>query len=818
MYNVGFGQSVENAKPLLYLSPDSPTDRQPFAQLPADGRDAIYNDTGIVKAQYTHQMGQNAYARLMAYTFYSDWNQTGANSANANYLFGYPAQALAANYLLSTHTAGALFQVADQINSKNLLEFTSNYTQATVLRDNNSGFTSGSLGRTGPIGLFSGNASSGYTCYNPGTGAPTPCYNIIGSGDASVYSAAQVANGFFNPAAGPPPGSAAALAGVQYSSLWDGPTKGSYNTVGPKFLNASLSDQFRPSDRWLFNGAVRYESYRYGLATSTTPADQFYGNIISSFTCYNVQSGVVLSAPLLPGQYPPASPVYTNADCNTAYNGLNGVTNATGWVHPNGTTQDGTKAPLFSVNSPSAYNLNYWSARFSGTYTMSPDTVIRFSGGRFVEPPISASVDYLDQSGNNTGQWANFMNLGFFTPFHNVPAQTSGQYDVSLERHIRGTDLSFKLTPFYNLTNGYQEQSFIGAGFVTQVPVGRFRSYGVEGALTKGDFSRNGLSGQLSLTYTNARVQYQSGLVNNLGVNQITTYNQAIASYNALAKGGSQNYACFNPATTAGAGSGVGTPGVAATCTGTTIANPYFTAPKQSLLDPSGWYAPASDVALPGVNTGLGLYDAPFIGSLILNYRHDRFSVTPSVQIVSGSSYGSPFTTQGVDPRDCTTTDPNQTGNQCNYTSLLGAGATPTGLLYVPNWQTGTFDSVGQYRDPNLVVGNIAFSYEVSPRVSLNLTLANIYHTCFGGSKEPWSTAYPASSSICGYGANGLQVSNYQLGSGYAKPDNAAAYSASANGTSLYPWQFQSYAPSNGSFAGTVPAPFNAYFTVNVRL
>ncbi len=102
------------------------------------------------------------------------------------------------------------------------------------------------------------------------------------------------------------------------------------------------------------------------------------------------------------------------------------------------------------------------------------------------------------------------------------------------------------------------------------------------------------------------------------------------------------------------------------------------------MLDPNGWYAPPSDVALPGVNTALGLYDSPWVSSLILNYRHDRWAITPTIQLAEGTSYGSPFTVQGVDPRLCTAIDPNQAGNQCNYTSLIGQGATPTGLLYHP--------------------------------------------------------------------------------------------------------------------------------------
>src|SRR5262249_13899302 len=156
-----------------------------------------------------------------------------------------------------------------------------------------------------------------------------------------------------------------------------------------------------------------------------------------------------------------------------------------------------------------------------------------------------------------------------------------------------------------------------------------------------------------------------------------------------------------------------------------------------------------------------------------LNYRKDKWAVTPSIQWATGSSYGSPVTTQGVDPRECagldSTVAPAASGaQQCDYTTLEAAGATATGLFYVPNWQTGTFDGVGQYHNPTILTGNVAFSYDLSPKISVNLTLANVFHTCFGGSKEPWTSAYPAGTNVCGYGANGLQVSNFQLGAGAA--------------------------------------------------
>jgi hypothetical protein len=349
----------------------------------------------------------------------------------------------------------------------------------------------------------------------------------------------------------------------------------------------------------------------------------------------------------------------------------------------------------------------------------------------------------------------------------------------------------------------------------------------MEAAITKGDFSKDGLSGSYALTYTNSKVQYQSGLINNNGANQIGYYNQALNDYNALAKGGTSNFPCFTlaqpatPTTNPVPGTGVGTPGTAQACGAGTVVNPYFSAPAQSLLDPNGWYAPASNVALPGVNSGLGLYDAPWVNTLILNYRHDKWAVTPSLQLSSGSSYGSPITVQGVDPRECSAVDNTDTvaANECAYTSVIGTAATTSGLLYIPNPQTGTFDGIGAYHQPNILVGNIALSYDVTPKISINLTVSNLYHTCFGGSKEAWTSAYPAGQNVCGYFANGLYVSNYQLGNGYATPGVTSSYSATANGTSLFPWQQQSYAPSNGAgAAGTIPPPINAYLTVNIKL
>ena len=70
--------------------------------------------------------------------------------------------------------------------------------------------------------------------------------------------------------------------------------------------------------------------------------------------------------------------------------------------------------------------------------------------------------------------------------------------------------MSMKITPYYTWVSKWQQQTFIGAGFVTQVPVGVNRNQGVEFQVNKGDFTRNGLSGQFAFTYTNSKVQFQN--------------------------------------------------------------------------------------------------------------------------------------------------------------------------------------------------------------------------------------------------------------------------------------------------------------------
>jgi len=843
-YNVPFGTPIASRTggtkaPGVYFAPGAP----PHAyqgQLPLSDNsiNVNQNNTGISKLQYTYALSQSAYLRAYGYTFYSDWLQTdpmyGATA------LGVPS-AISSEYQLITHTRGGALEFQDQLNDQNLISLGGNYSTASTIRFNNySGYAGcrGTCINGSPIGYMSPGAN-GFNCLDSHNGKAVPC--VSSSYCLVVQTSSGPACQTINPRtvySGPTgacdtgPGSAPCgwISSAQvgpigfggrkgtWDSLWNGNATGPYNTVAPRFTNASFQDQFRPTDKWLINAAIRYDNYTYDLNNSNTPANAFYANQVANYICVNAATNQVFSAPLPPGVPPPAPAKYIVGDCNQAVSFLT-KTKATGWVHPNGTTQDGTASPSFTVSSPNSYSLDYWEPRFSATYTAGPDTVFRASAGRFTQPPISASVQYTSLTGDNRSVWYNTMNLGFYSPFHPIPGISSAQYDLSWEQHLHGTDMSFKLTPFYTWVQGWQQQTFIGAGFVTQVPVGVNRAQGVEFQFNKGDFSRNGLSGLLAFTYTDSKVIFQKyGVGSSFVPNQITSLNQVIAQYNQLTKagGGSPCYQGQTPVSCSKAYSPSGQG---------TIFNPYYNAPLQPLLGEGDWYHPYSTAIAPNLNGSVNSYISPETASLILNWRHDKLAITPSFNFQAGGYYGSPLDTNGVDPRACfqnsaqtgiTKLSPKTNPLQCNYLTLTSPGQGQFGYLYVPNPQTGTFlfDNVQQ---PNSIVGNLQITYDVSPKVRLTVLGANLFHSCFGGTSEPWTSAYPPSYAFCGYfPAGGVLNSTLYPGNFY---NGTGIGDRKANGAST-PFT-QSYIPLGTNTFGAIggaPPPINVYFNAQVRI
>jgi hypothetical protein len=842
-YNLPFGSSVATSMgsikpPSAYYAPATP-------QHAFDGPIPLYdnslttirNDTGVTKLQYTYALSQSAYLRAYGYTFYSDWMQV--NPIIGGTGNGIPTTASSAQYDLMTHTSGAALDFQDQINDQNLVSLDGNFTTASVIRFNNAN----ALGVDSPIGYMS-KGPGGYVCYgNKGNAAAAPfgytvpCltssyYDVnlataSGNNCAKTYSTSCIVSPTWTSVATAGPsafgaaGTPAARAKATWDTLWQGNASGSLNTVKPVFTNASLSDQYRPNDALLINASIRYDDFTYDLPDSLSAADAFYANMTANYTCVQASTNRVLTQLLAPGQPPPAQAQYVVGDCQTAAAVLHA--GGTGWVHPNGTVQNGVKAPNFTSSSPSSYTLNYWEPRFSATYTANPDTVFRLSAGRYTQPPISASVQYLGATGDDRSVWNNTMGLGFYSPFHPIPGISSGQYDFSWEQHLKGTDMSLKLTPFYTWVSNWQQQTFIGANFATQVPVGVNRNEGVEFQFNKGDFSRNGLSGLLAVTYTNSKVMFQDVPLSTGGVvpNAINTLNTAIAQYNALTKAGGGS-----PCYQANVAVSCSTPNGKILKGFDTIANPYYNNSPQGLLDPGGWYNPYTTALAPSLNGALESYISPWVSSLIVNYRHDKLAITPSFSFQTGGFYGSPVDVNGVDPRSCqlnsaatgiTKVSPKTNPLQCNYLYALAPGEGPLGYLYIPDPQTGTF-AFDNMQQPSSIVGNLQLTYDVSPKIRLTVLGANLFHECFGGSSEPWTGAYPPNYVVCGYAPAGGALNSTLYPANFYNGTGINDYRANGART---PVAFQqSYIPatSNNAAIGTSGPPLNVYFNAQVRI
>ena len=172
--------------------------------------------------------------------------------------------------------------------------------------------------------------------------------------------------------------------------------------------------------------------------------------------------------------------------------------------------------------------------------------------------------------------------------------------------------------------------------------------------------------------------------------------------------------------------------------------------------DPSAAYLPYS--IFPGpVGSGVNAFNYPYVATLLLNYKHDKFTITPSFQFVAGNRYGAPLTTPGIDPASgCgkplsagIAGDPRYpygaAGGHPYNADQGGCAAT----LSIPDPYTGQFDGIGAFREPAQLLGHLQIAYDVSPRVNLSLTLANLLQTCFGGQRTGFT--YLWNSQVCSY-------------------------------------------------------------------
>jgi hypothetical protein len=810
--------------PVAYMYPGSPTDRcanvvgvpnscpidangnQETVQIPNNYRDGRWDQASIVKLQYQKNMGSNAYVRLFGYTFYSNSNEASANGYGNNVSLGV----LNYDYEVDSHTRGVEMQFADQVSGKNLISGMASFLMSGTLRYYNHNYFNTSSQQVS-------NFTNGSQCFATSSGAgvdpasnyqvgyPAPCNDPITQGSFGAPFGAFAAQ---NPCTSGqvPANSPACTSGASMLLTYLGNTA-DLNTITPKLTDFALTDEWRPNDKLYVSASVRLERDEYDLADTDTPAKNFWFAAAQKEFCVNPVTRDPMFVPQPPQSIFLFQPYVT---FNCPIDVSTGTPIQT--VHPNGT--DGI---LLTNNYPSAYAQSYAEPRLSATYTLDNDTVLRISAGKYAQQPQNYEIQYNSVEPNLASELLGFIPFGFSSPLHEAEAQFSYNYDFSIEHHISGTDLAFKLTPYYRWATNqlYETVNLPSLGVSPSFNAGTERVDGVELEITKGDFDKNGLAMLLSYTYTNAAEKWGDFPDSTIG--PIDQYNQDIEEYNVLATG-SQCYA-----NDFGLGYASTLPGVVSdpTCTpysdpstglpyNPPIRNPYYGKQKQALLDPHGWYAPGLDFP----------YVSPNTFAFVLNYRHNRFAITPALSLQEGTTYGTPADVQGLDPRSCTQNQggigtPNGNPLNADYTScgqaLTNDGSLP-GALYIPNPATGRFDTFGEFRQPWQFNLGMSVSYDITPRITGKVIVANLLNRCFGGSNEPWTRAYPPSSVFCGYIANTF----YNGGNFF---NGTSPSDVAANGVPENPYFAQPFVPSYGDpNSSNYPMALNIFASLQIKL
>ncbi|MGC1380777.1 MAG: carboxypeptidase regulatory-like domain-containing protein [Candidatus Baltobacteraceae bacterium] len=786
-----FGENAANVHAVAYFAPSSPGDRCAnvtpeappgtppalpgacpggvYSAIPASTRETYSNDASIFKLQYQHNIGAKAYARIYGYTFYSDWFVHGPTTFT-NDLEGIGVTAY--DYELDSHTRGLAVSLADQVNSQHLLTLDANYTTAAAQSHNNTNFTNG-------LDSIATSYTNGVECFNPKNGSRAPC-NAPSSG------------GTF---ASPVPPVTVPVPGASWQVTYTG-NRGFERDIVPVFTTVALLDRWQPTDKLYAEIGLRAAVYQYLLGSTTDDGQDFWYTAGQNEFCYNPRTLQPYAKPAPPASGLPPT-LFVGFDCpvDTSIQAHPVQT-----VHPNGLNGH---LLLSNTYNPTMTDTAL-TPRIGLTYTANSNTVLRFSAGRYAQQPPTYQVQYSAKQNNLAYQlFEAFWQYGFTTPRHDTAVQFSNNYDASYEHRFNGTDASIKVSPYLRYATNQIYSISLPFSATGGLNSGTERVDGVELQLTKGDFARNGLSFLLSYTYTNAAEKWNNYA--GTSINPIDPFNQDIANYNGLTKAGG-GFRCYrnahpDPSCTRPDGPGYNAP----------IWNPYYAMQPQPLLDRNGWYPVG--LAFP--------YLSPNVVSLVVNYKHDKFAITPALTFNQGVPYGNPGDVLGIDPRTCKRNSHLMSGgiavsnpNQADYTTCALAdtqSGTSPGSLFIPNPTTGAFDSFGAFQQPSQLNLSMSLSYAVTANVKATLLLANLANACFGGTQTPWSRQYPPNSYTCGYITNPYYVSNFYNGT--------SANDRAANGVALNPAFAQPYIPGwADENVYVVPGPFNAYVQFNITL
>jgi hypothetical protein len=638
--------------------------------IPPDLREGSDNGVALTKLQYQRNINSNSFLRLFGYSQYANWFISGPVSAQQTFGGQLP------DYEVLDHTYGVNLVYSNQLSDKHLINFTASYLTAK-LQTYNATFYNFNYFWNAQSNLIDGAGN----CYSYTSGIQTSCFNPTdGAGNPTFGNITGIVNGQaqgLTPGT-PPAGSPAALANAQWIMTENG-QHAQVDNVTPYTSGVSLTDNYRPNEKLSLNLGIRVENYRFRLQNleSGYPARAFWFKAFDDEFC---------TAPGVGALQRTFDPITGAESACPAGSSPSQLANYAGGVES------------FTVPQP----------RVAFTYALSGDSVVRGSYGRYARPPSTSYQEFNTFEQNLPAFMGQFVGFGYNTPLHPVYPDTSNNFDLSLEQHVRGTDMAYKVTPFLRDTqNQLQNIAINGQGVDAGINTGTARATGVEFAFNKGSFDRDGVAFSLSATWTHTQVKY--GPFPN-GKNVIDLLNNAIVGYNSFTSAGGGSATYVNP------------------ITGVTVANPYFNDKPQPLFDRNGWYTPYDLIPSP-FNGAIG-YDVPFTASFVVGFKHARLSATPTFTYSAGTWYGSPLVWPGYDPTSCTGV----------VSGTIADTTTCSNFLFIPDKYTGVFDNMGAFREPSRLVGNLALGYDISPRVKATLTLANLVDHCFQRG-EPWDAA-----------------------------------------------------------------------------
>jgi len=744
------------------LQAGSPQARPLNGAISPFARDGETTGFAIEKVQYQHNFSSNAYARLYGYSFYSDRIDGGPVGAPQNFVGG----TFSSDYLIRAHSRGVSLQLADQVDAHNLVSLNTSYSYSNTSRNRND-VTAGSA--ESPVAYLVNSLNPTGGCYDA-TGTQSSC------AAAAQYRLPAVGGTSLVPRKGSPVlGTESALAcgtgPCEYFAINDG-SRAALNSVRPAFTNAAISDTFKPNDRVTLTAGLRYEDFTYNLQGTNTAGNQLFVNDYNASHCVN--GTAITTRPL-------------------------------GTACPAGST-----AAALSANSPARENYGHiFSPRFGATYQLDPNTVLRASYGRYTQPAETSSVQATNiQAGTPSAPF--YANFGFPSYARFVEPEISYNSDFSFEHAFPRADTQVKLTPFYRQSTNEFISILVDpkTNFIANINGLNRKTSGIELALTKGSFTRDGFAASLAYTYTHATAKYK---VFPNGGSFVAGANTAIQQYNGYTKFCGDNPTsklCGAPVAAAGAAPCYTVAGdTDPACAAGSVANPYYNSKPFGLLDPNADYVPFNQNIGAGANGIATSYIVPHVASLILNYKKGPFTITPSFQFQAGSKYGSPLVAQGIAPDTCAATLASPVVGDPRYRFGTPGGGAPydasscASLVAIPNPQTGRFDGIGEYTQPNLLATNLSITYDFSKKVGLNIIAANIFNRCFGGTKQSFGVGNLG----CTYQQAGTYVGN--------------VYNP---GDTIQPYIAQSYQPVLGgslqAASASAPLPFQIYTNLNFRL